>query len=113
MRNQYVKKIILSSVIYMNLCFSTTLPLAGSASIEVPYLNEKPNLADKTLDVVLGRPLLVATTVAGAVLLAGTLPVTILTQNPGETGNAYLLAPERGLFMRCLGCTFNMAAYEK
>lgn len=101
------------------LCYGTTLALlAGTASLRAEdMLYERPvaDRADRPLpppggavmvgDALVGRPLLLATTVLGAATFLVSLPFTITGRNVGEAADRLVGGPMRATFARCLGCT--------
>lgn len=111
---QKVWAILISlSLLYTTSAFSASIPLNGPDYVEVPFADDKPGPVSMTLDAVIGRPLLVLTTVMGAALFVVSLPFSIPTNNVKPAANAFMWQPIKATFARCLGCTLNMAAYDR
>ncbi|MBI5448337.1 MAG: hypothetical protein HY939_06410 [Gammaproteobacteria bacterium] len=98
-------------------CASTpppvSIPLNGSPSIEVPFANEKPGPVSMGLDAVLGRPLLLVTTLLGVGLFTLSLPFSLVKHEVGSAAKGFIWVPAQATFTRCLGCSLNMAAYDR
>lgn len=88
-------------VTYTLLVLALCLPTHSSAE----ELEDGPSLGAMFGDVVFARPLLFAVTVVGTALYVVTLPVTLLTGNAGDAGDALVMTPAAATFTRCLGCT--------
>lgn len=58
-----------------------------------------------TGDLLIARPIMLLRTIGGAALFTVTLPVTAITGNASEVGDALVAKPARHTFKRCLGCT--------
>ena len=56
-------------------------------------------------DLVIARPLGLATTAVGTVAFVLSLPFTILGNNVGEAADTLVVKPASETFTRCLGCT--------
>jgi len=88
-------------VTYSLLVLALCLPTYSSAE----ELEDGPSLGAMFGDVVFARPLLFAVTAVGTALYVVTLPVTLLTGNAGDAGDALVMTPAAATFTRCLGCT--------
>jgi hypothetical protein len=64
----------------------------------------RPGAAEMAGDALVGRPLLLATTVLGAATFLVSLPFTITGRNVGEAADRLVGGPMRATFARCLGC---------
>jgi opacity protein-like surface antigen len=92
-----MQQLIIYSLLALALCF----PALSSAE----ELDSGPSLGAIFADVVLARPALFAITAVGTALYVVTLPVTLLTGNAGDAGDALVMTPAAATFTRCLGCT--------
>ena len=92
-----MQQFVTYSLIVLALC----LPTYSSAE----ELEDGPSLGAMFGDVVFARPLLFAVTAVGTALYVVTLPVTLLTGNAGDAGDALVMTPAAATFTRCLGCT--------
>lgn len=85
--------------------------LGVAAILMVPQIGysqaveEHPSMLAMTGDLVLARPLLFATTVAGAVVYVVSLPFSLAGGNAKEAGETLVVEPAQATFVRCLGCT--------
>lgn len=68
-------------------------------------VREVPSGAEMAGDALVGRPLLLATTVVGLATFLVALPFTITGRNVGESADRLVGGPLRATFARCLGCT--------
>ncbi|CBL44111.1 conserved hypothetical protein [gamma proteobacterium HdN1] len=66
---------------------------------------DRPSGLEMTADLVLARPLLLVSTVAGAGLFVISAPFSALGGNIGEAGNTLVATPFKATFLRCLGCS--------
>ena len=75
------------------------------------YTTEYPAAFSMVGDLLIARPLLIATSVIEAVVFVVTLPCTTGGGNLGEAGKALVVEPGAAAFVRCLGCT--TSGYKK
>ncbi|MGK0500509.1 MAG: hypothetical protein ACJAYG_002160 [Oceanicoccus sp.] len=68
-------------------------------------IEEDPSALAMTGDLLLARPLLLATTVIGSVVYLVSLPFSLAGGNAVEAGNTLVVGPAKATFVRCLGCT--------
>jgi hypothetical protein len=68
-------------------------------------VDEDPSALAMAGDLVLARPLLLATTVAGSVAYVVSLPFSLAGGNSVEAGKTLVVGPAMATFVRCLGCT--------
>ncbi len=66
-----------------------------------------PNGLDMTADLIIGRPILLATTIVGSAIWLVALPFSALGGNVRESANALVVGPAKATFVRCLGCPAN------
>lgn len=92
-----MQQLITYSLLALVLCF----PVLSSAE----ELEDGPSLGAIFGDVFFARPALFAITAVGTALYVVTLPVTLLTGNAGDAGDALVMTPAAATFTRCLGCT--------
>ena len=78
-----------------------SLPTIGYAN----PVNETPSALAMTGDILVARPLLFATTLAGSAVFLVASPLSALGGNLKESGEILVLKPAEATFIRCLGCT--------
>jgi len=66
-----------------------------------------PTGIDMAADLIIGRPVLLATTIVGSVIWLVALPFSALGGNVQESADALVIGPARATFVRCLGCSAN------
>lgn len=66
-----------------------------------------PSGVDMAADLVIGRPLLLATTLVGSVVWLVALPFSAAGGNVDESAQALVVGPAKATFSRCLGCPSN------
>ena len=66
---------------------------------------DEPGGAEMVGDALVGRPLLIATTVVGAATFLVSLPFSLAGRNVGAAADKLVGGPFRATFIRCLGCT--------
>ncbi|MBQ0721539.1 MAG: hypothetical protein KBT88_01330 [Gammaproteobacteria bacterium] len=69
-----------------------------------------PSGIDMAADLLVGRPVLLATTIVGSVIWLVALPFSALGGNVQEATDALVIGPAKATFVRCLGCPSN--AYQ-
>ena len=74
-------------------------------------LEEEPSMLAMTGDLIVARPLLLATTVGGTVVYVLSLPFSLAGGNAKEAGETLVVGPAKATFVRCLGCT--RSGYKK
>ena len=74
-------------------------------------VEEEPSAVAMAGDLVIARPLLLVTTVAGIVIYVVSLPFSLAGGNAGEAGKTLVVGPAKATFVRCLGCT--RSGYKK
>lgn len=67
-------------------------------------VDEDPNFVEMTADLLIARPLLFLTTVAGTAVFLTSLPFTATGGNTEQAGQMLVAGPARATFIRCLGC---------
>jgi len=77
----------------------------SNVSGDPAYTVEAPPAYAMMGDLLIARPLLIATTIIGTAAFVVSLPFTALGGNVGEAGEALVLDPGREAFVRCLGCS--------
>ncbi|WP_369600787.1 hypothetical protein AAIA72_13250 [Hahella sp. SMD15-11] len=77
------------------------LPTTGYSEV----LEEKPSALAMLGDAVFARPVLLATTVAGAAVYVVSLPFSLAGGNAKEAADTLVTGPAKATFVRCLGCT--------
>jgi hypothetical protein len=94
-----LKKLL--SALSLSLILIATAPSApASASTDGKELGDDIAII---VDLILFRPLGLATTVAGTVAYVASLPISLPTQSAGKTFNAFVVGPARYTFVRPLG----------
>ncbi len=66
-----------------------------------------PSGIDMAADLLIGRPVLLATTIVGSAIWLVALPFSALGGNVEESAEALVIGPARATFVRCLGCSSN------
>jgi len=66
-----------------------------------------PSGIDMAADLIIGRPVLLATTIVGSVIWLVALPFSALGGNVEESAQVLVVGPARATFVRCLGCSAN------
>ncbi|MGY0217036.1 hypothetical protein ACWJJH_06555 [Endozoicomonadaceae bacterium StTr2] len=66
---------------------------------------EDPNYLAMTGDLLIARPLLLATTIIGGVVFVVSSPFSAAGGNMNEAAETLVKAPARATFQRCLGCS--------
>ncbi len=66
-----------------------------------------PSGLDMAADLLVGRPVLLATTVVGTAIWLVALPFSALGGNVEESAEALVVGPAKATFVRCLGCSSN------
>src|SRR5690606_34561628 len=84
------------------LCVS--LPATGYSASALNVI-ERPSFMAMTGDLVVARPILLATTAIGNAVFVVSLPFSLLGGNAGEAAQALVVGPAKATFVRCLGCT--------
>lgn len=92
------------------LTLAMTLAISGHALANNPsgdpmYSADAPRAWAMTGDLLIARPLLIATTLIGAGVFVVSLPFTALGGGVEEAADALIGEPGREAFVRCLGCT--------
>ena len=72
-----------------------------------------PSGLDMAADLIVGRPVLLATTVVGTAIWLVALPFSALGGNVEESAEALVVGPAKATFVRCLGCSSNTYEGEK
>ncbi len=67
-------------------------------------VDESPSFLAMTGDLLVARPLLLVTTVAGTAVFLVSLPFTAAGGNLEQAGEMLVEGPARATFVRCLGC---------
>jgi hypothetical protein len=86
-----------------------TIALIGPAlSVQAgePYFaryERDPSAAWMGFDVLIGRPVGIATSITGTGLFMGTLPITLITGTAGHASRAFIERPGKWTFKRRLG----------
>ncbi len=66
-----------------------------------------PSGLDMTADLLIGRPVLLATTIVGSAIWLVALPFSALGGNVEASTEALVIGPAKATFVRCLGCSAN------
>jgi hypothetical protein len=91
----------------ITLSFALLLPqMAYSETLE-----ENPTMLAMTGDLLIARPLLLATTIVGTAVFLVSLPFSALGGNTGQAADTLVVGPAAATFVRCLGCT--QSGYKK
>lgn len=78
-------------------------------------VDEEPSAGAMAGDLLLARPLLLATTVLGGALYIVTLPFSVAGGNAKAAADTLVGKPAEATFIRCLGCTqpgYKSEAYD-
>lgn len=67
-------------------------------------VEEHPSALTMVGDLVVARPILIATTVVGAAAYVVSLPFTLAGGNAKAAGETLVATPAKNAFVRCLGC---------
>jgi len=86
-----------------------SLLLIGAAPTYAAYDKDKesPNFFAMAGDLVVARPLLLATTIVGGIVFIVSSPFSALGGNIGEAADVLVKTPAKATFKRCLGCSFS------
>ena len=68
-------------------------------------LSDRPSAIQMSVDIVVARPLLLASTALGTGVYVVSLPFSLLGGNAEEAAEVLVLEPAEATFVRCLGCT--------
>jgi len=85
------------------LCVS--LPATGYSASSSVNVIERPSFMAMTGDLIVARPVLLATTAIGTAVFVVSLPFSLLGGNAGEAAQELVVGPAKATFVRCLGCT--------
>ncbi len=66
--------------------------------------DEDPSFLAMTGDLLIARPALLVTTIAGAAVFVVSLPFTAAGGNVADAGKTLVGGPAQATFVRCLGC---------
>ena len=91
------------------LLLSITLLLPGVSFAQA--VDEDPAAFAMAADLAVARPLLLATTIAGAAVYLVSLPFTLAGGNAKQAGKSLVVKPAKATFVRCLGCV--TSGYKK
>ncbi|WP_200821278.1 hypothetical protein [Oceanicoccus sp. KOV_DT_Chl] len=100
-----------------NQCHRIGLALSMALVLLMPQMaysqavEEDPSAVAMAGDLILARPLLLATTVLGTVFYVVSLPFSLAGGNALEAGETLVVGPAKATFIRCLGCT--RSGYKK
>lgn len=72
-----------------------------------------PSGIDMTADLLIARPVLLATTIVGSAIWLVALPFSALGGNVEESTETLVIGPAKATFLRCLGCSSNAYLNEK
>ena len=67
---------------------------------------EKPGLFAMTGDLLLARPLMLATTIVGSAVFIVSSPFAMLGGNLKDSAETLVYDPFKATFVRCLGCSY-------
>lgn len=86
--------------------FATTLVLSTPALATNPQaIYENPDFGAMTADLLITRPITLATTIVGSAIFLLSSPFAWLGDNLDQTGETLVKGPFRATFSRCLGCS--------
>jgi len=97
---QFFRKQIIATLSAALLALATVMP----ATVYAAEVEETPSAGAMVGDLLIARPLLLVTTVAGTAVYLVSLPFTLLGGNAGEAAEVLVLDPAAATFTRCLGC---------
>lgn len=78
--------------------------LPAQAQQTTVITDKLPGAGAMTVDLLVARPLGLATTVIGTGLFVVGLPFSLIGGNAAESGEELVIGPARATFVRCLGC---------
>ncbi len=95
-----------------NMKVMRVLAITAALLISQPALSYEtgphgPSGLDMAADLIVGRPVLLATTVVGTAIWLVALPFSALGGNVEESAEALVVGPAKATFVRCLGCSSN------
>ena len=90
---------------HLLMAFTATIMLGFTGMGYANPVQETPNALEMTGDLLIARPGLIVTTVAGLGIYVVSLPFSALGGNAGEAGHELVLNPAKAAFVRCLGCS--------
>ncbi|MDF1831160.1 MAG: hypothetical protein P1U52_02330 [Porticoccaceae bacterium] len=101
-----------------NMKVMRVLAITAALLISQPALSYEtgphgPSGLDMAADLIVGRPVLLATTVVGTAIWLVALPFSALGGNVEESAEALVVGPAKATFVRCLGCSSNTYEGEK
>lgn len=96
-------KLLMTATLAVAMTFSGTVS-ADAMSQQILDENRVSEGA-MLVDVLIARPLLLATTVAGAGLFVIAAPFTFAGGTTAQTWDTLVVTPASATFVRCLGCT--------
>lgn len=101
-----------------NMKVMRVLAITAALLISQPALSYEtgphgPSGLDMAADLIVGRPVLLATTVLGTAIWLVALPFSALGGNVEESAEALVVGPAKATFVRCLGCSSNTYEGEK
>ncbi len=85
----------------ISMAFMLLGPQAGYSEA----ITEEPSALAMTGDLLIARPLLLATTVVGSALYVVSLPFSLAGGNSMDAAETLVIGPAKATFVRCLGCT--------
>lgn len=93
------------------MAFSIALVLMAPQMAYSQAVDENPTALAMTGDLIIARPLLLATTIVGTAVYLVSLPFTLAGGNAKQAGETLVAGPAMATFVRCLGCT--RSGYKK
>ena len=90
----------------LTLALITAMTLSTSPAMAAESPRENPGLFAMTGDLLLARPLMLATTVAGTAIFVVSSPFSLFGGNIKEAANTLVYDPFKATFVRCLGCSY-------
>lgn len=97
-------------MLVITMTFTLSVPQVMAANDAV-VIEENPSELAMAADLVLVRPTLFVASVLGSGLWLVSLPFSLAGGNAKQAGDALVVKPIKGTFVRCLGCKFS--GYKK
>ncbi len=88
----------------LTLALATALALSVGPVLAAEAPKENPGIFAMTGDLMLARPLMLATTVLGTAIFVVSSPFSLLGGNIKDAANTLVYDPFKATFVRCLGC---------
>lgn len=102
---QRAKRPVLATVLATSMMLAGMAPVTAAGAGDEVFNADRPGELAMMGDILVARPMLLASTAVGLVAFTATLPFSILGGNEAEAAKKLVDTPARATFLRCLGCT--------